>query len=143
MKIKISYLGTPKDVQTKFGPKQKNSIKGDKMEDGTNFGGNYLSFWLSPLTGQWKVGDTVDVENVTTREYQGKTYYDIQMPKANMGNFAETAKRFEEVMNKLMKMNILIEELVEHKRRGEKTKVTGTDIDYPTAESEGLEETPF
>lgn len=76
MKLKITWLGQPKEIQTKFGLKKKNSITAQGQ-----YADNYLSYWLSPQTQNWKVGDEVEVSNVTTREHQGKTYYDIVMPK--------------------------------------------------------------
>ncbi len=123
-KLTITFIGQPKDVTTKFGPKQKNSIK--TIEHGDK----YLSYWVSPATSGWAVGQTVEVDQVTSREWQGKTYWDIVMPKKDAPN----AKQHEEVMKYLVPLSILVKELVMWKRdqTGEnKNKVPGTDIDYP------------
>lgn len=140
MKLKITYLGAPKDVQTKFGMKQKNSIKAS----GSEFGDNYLSFWCSSSTQGWKVGDEIEVEAVVPRDYQGKTYYDILMPKVGQALNPEVMKLLNEIANRSLKTHILIEELVNWKRiqTGEvKPKIIGTDIDYPMPESDDID--PF
>ncbi len=136
MKLKITYLGTPKEITTKFGPKQKNSIKAEEK------GNEYLSFWVSPVTRDWKVGDVIDVLDVTSREYNGKTYYDIVMPKANSTASPEIMAKLDEILGYLAKHNLYITELVEEKRKNDKPKISGTETDYPTFESEGLEEEP-
>lgn len=139
-KLTITWLSSPKEVTTKFGPKQKNSIKASDSE----YKDNYLSFWVSPVTRDWKVGDTVEVLDVTSREYNDKTYYDIVMPKANSTTNPEVMAKLDEILSYLAKFNLHITELVEHKRRDEKPKITGTDIDYPTPSSEGIDiDAPF
>lgn len=105
MRLNITWLGQPKEIQTKFGLKQKNSIKA------TQFGDNFLSFWVSPMTNEWAVGKEIEVLEVKSREYNGKTYYDIQLPKANMGNSAEFYARFEKIENAIARLGLDIARL--------------------------------
>lgn len=130
MKLNITWLGQPKDIQTKFGTKQKNSIKA------TEYGDNYLSFWCSPMTNSWKEGMEVEVIDVTTREYNGKTYYDIILPKANMGNNAEVMKALEEVRNQNARILLGIAEIHKALIPPAKLKVGETEIDYPEGDPE-------
>lgn len=116
--LHVTYLGQPKEITTKFGIKQKNSIKA--VEEGDK----YLSFWVSPATRDWKVGDEISVESVTSREYNGKTYWDIVMPKANGGNNQEVMSALGELNNRTVKILLGLEELILEKRKGEKS-------DYP------------
>lgn len=47
--------------------------------------------WLNAFSGNWnanwKVGDKVEIakENIKSREYQGKTYYDLKAPAEAKG----------------------------------------------------------
>lgn len=125
--LKITELGTPKDVQTKFGMKQKNSLKAEG-----EYGVNWLSFWCGTQTNGWKVGDTIEVEDVTTRDYQGKTYYDIKLPKVGFGG--ANNPKIDEILSKVVKIHLLVEELVADKRSKEST------TSYPKND---LEEMPF
>lgn len=136
-KLTINWIGTPKEINTKFGLKQKNSIKANEFAEG-----EYLSYWVSPVTSQWKVGEVIEVDAVTPREYNGKTYYDIQMPKANHGNNVDVMKKMEEILNGMttIKLNIAeiklaIVELLADKRSRMGESMSGatstTSVDYP------------
>lgn len=103
MKLTLTYVGQPKEVQTKFGLKQKNSVKAQEKGD------TYLSFWVTPSTRDWKVGDVVEVQDVTSREYQGKTYYDIVMPKASGGLPPEVGEKLERILVAVTKMNLKLD----------------------------------
>lgn len=74
MKLTIQSLGQSKQIQTKFGLKDKSYIKAKE------YGDNYLSYWVGQDTLAWKVGDVIEAE-VKSREYNGKTYYDLVLPK--------------------------------------------------------------
>lgn len=127
-KLTITQLGTPKTIQTKYGPKEKSFIKAQEH------GNEFLSYWVSPMTREWKVGQVIEVVEVASREYNGKIYYDIILPKANGGNNTEVLSALSELNNRTLKMNILIEELVAHKRlqTGEdKPMVGNTGVEYP------------
>lgn len=131
MKLTLTWVGQPKDTQTKFGLKQKFSIKATEYAD------KYLDVWSSPVTKNWKVGDVVEVLEVTTREYNGKDYYSVVMPKANHGDNTEVMKKLEFVQGQNTKILLFMAELVDHKRTqtGEnKPKIMGTDEDYPVLE---------
>lgn len=106
MKLKLTWVGQPKDVQTKYGTKQKCSVKAVEYAD------KYLDFWISASTKDWKVGDEVEVSEVTTREYNGKTYYSIVMPKVdNRPNFNG---EISQILTKLGHMQFLIKEMHDH-----------------------------
>jgi hypothetical protein len=130
MKITLTWIGQPKDVQTKFGPKQKFSVKA------TQYGDNYLDVWSSPVTREWKVGQEVEVLSVDTREYSGKTYYDVKMPKANAGNNEEVMKKLETISNEIVKVKLVLAEVRDVIVPKPTPKVAGTDIDYPQMEAE-------
>ena len=133
MRLKITQIGNPKDVQTKYGVKQKNYIKVEEHGD------KFLSYWVTSATASWKVGDNVEVENVTNREYEGKTYYDVVMPKTSGGVPAELSRSMEEVLGKLTKLNLMVSELLEAKRirdlELEATAVYPPLEDYPDFET--------
>jgi hypothetical protein len=79
MKLTITQLGQPKVVSTKFGNREKSYIKAQE------YGDNYLSHWVSQDTKAWAVGQVIEAE-VKTREYNGKTYYDLVLPKRGFNN---------------------------------------------------------
>ena len=135
MKLHITWLGQKKEIKTKFGPKNKASLKA------TEYGDNYLDFWCSPMTDAWKVGDEIEVLDVTNREYNGKTYHDIVLPKANGGNNAEVMKALEEVRNQNTQILLGLREIYKIVAPPVKSKVVGTDLDYPEMEAEPSFET--
>ena len=77
-----------KKVNTKYGEKEKHNflLESDKGE-----------FWAgcfaNAVTEAWKEGDVVDMV-LKSREYQGKTYWDIIPPKP-MDLILESLKRIE------------------------------------------------
>ena len=135
LKLTITQTFAPKDVTTKYGVKQKASIKAQEKGD------NYLSYWVTSSTQGWKVGDVVEVLDVTSREYNGKTYYDIVMPKTSGGVPAELTKSIEQILSDTTKIKLMVSQIVTYLMEGQKDKV-----EYPTAESEGIDhsiEPPF
>lgn len=66
-----------KQIQTKYGEKTKFSLlcQGQKGEQ-------WVSVWANADTNGWKEGQTVTME-IAPREYQGKTYYDGTVIKAD------------------------------------------------------------
>jgi hypothetical protein len=131
MKLNLTWVGQPKDVQTKFGTKQKFSVKA------TQYGDNYLDVWSSPVTRNWKTGDEVEVLSVDTREYQGKTYYDVKMPKANSLS-PETQQMLEKILTNVTKINLKLDYMAEKLNlvKKEPAKIPGTNEDYPLFMSE-------
>lgn len=121
-KLTITEIGTPKDVQTKFGMKAKNSLKAKEYNT------NWLGFWCNAETDKWKVGDEVSVEDVTSREYNGKTYYDIKTIKAS----TQSVTQINELLTRVMKIQLMVEELVQDKRAKESVNT----INYPTQPSD-------
>lgn len=131
MKLKITAIGEPKDVQTKFGLKQKSYIKAQEHGD------KYLSYWLSSSTRDWRVGDEIEVVEVASREYNGKTYYDVIMPKTSGGLPPEVAKSIEELKSDMTRVKLAIATL---EKKVFPPTITGTDIPYP---ENTLDEPPF
>lgn len=99
MKLTIQSLGQPKQIQTKFGLKDKSYIKSQE------YGDNYLSYWVGQDTLAWKVGDVIEAE-VKSREYNGKTYYDLVLPKKGFSN-----EKLDKVHDMMLFMKDDIEEI--------------------------------
>lgn len=129
MQLHITWLGQPKDIKTKFGMKQKNSIKA------TEYGDKYLDFWVTSQTKNWKTGDAVDVLEVKEREYNGKKYYDIFMPKADHpGVNAELQKTLEGMRYELTQIKLSLVELCGMKRIGTLRMVENPDREMKSHE---------
>jgi hypothetical protein len=96
MKLNITWVGTPKSINTKYGPKEKFSIKA------TEYGENYIDVWSSVSTKDWKVGQQVEVLSVDEGEYNGKKQYTVKMPKADNrpqnGQSPETSKQIAQLV---------------------------------------------
>lgn len=107
MKLTITQLGQVKDIQTQYGMKQKSSIKAKEYND------NWLGYWVGKNTN-WKVGDVIEVESVNPREYQGKTYYDIKLPKVNDMAKVEMVALQSEVKNMRVEMNRAFRQIIDH-----------------------------
>jgi len=73
MKIKVERLGKISDINTKFGPKQKVSFFSE---------GKWLSTWMDKRVQNLQVGQELEGE-IKSRDYNGKTYYDFELPKAS------------------------------------------------------------
>lgn len=129
MRLTITQIGTPKEVQTKFGPKEKNFLKAQEHGD------KFLNYWLSSATRVWRVGDVVEVLDVTSREYNGKTYYDIVMPKTSGGIPPEVVKALEEINGRTLKIQLMVEELGQ-KLLPPENKIN--DLDYPEEDTSGI-----
>lgn len=129
-RLKITWIGEEKQVETRFGIKPKNSIKAAEYND------NFLNYWVTSQTRGWKVGDVIEVEEVKPREYNGKTYYDIVMPK--MANFApnnaEVLKKLESIAFDISNIKLSLVELCNLKRVG-KLRMA----DEPSREMDGHE----
>ena len=106
MKLKITDIGLPKQVQTKYGLKEKNWLKAQE------FGDKYLNYWVGENTKAWKVGDEIEVLSVEQRDYIGKdntpkVSYDIKLPKTG----GEIYKRIEKLENEVTKLDLKVAEL--------------------------------
>lgn len=77
IKLHLTKVGTPKTITTKYGDKQKSYVKA------TEYGDNFLNYWLSSSTEGWREGQVVEVESVEEGEYLGKPQYTIRMPKVD------------------------------------------------------------
>lgn len=95
MKLKIDKI-MEKEVETKYGLKKKISYI---------CGGQYYSAWANTWNVGWNVGDEIDVE-VESREYNGKTYYDIKPPmkpeqKVQQDKLDKILENTEKILKKL------------------------------------------
>jgi len=133
-KLTIKQFGQTKDINTKYGPKKKSAIKA------AEYGENWLDYWLSPQTQDWKVGDTVEVEAVTPREYNGKTYYDIKMPKVDR-RFPNGSNN-SEILTKLGKIDFKLTQIINHLSGKERLDLTsaGTKIPDFSEVDDGLDQ---
>ncbi len=105
-KLTITYVGFPKDIETKFGTKQKNSLKA------TEYGDKYLSFWVNPVSKDWKEGDAIEVSEVKERDWEGKKYYDIVLPKTE--NQMSTPKELSQILTKLGLLQAQMGQVINH-----------------------------
>lgn len=104
MKLKITQIGQPKDVQTKYGLKQTNWIKAEE------YGDKYLNYWLGESTKSWATNVIIEVESVEPRDYTAKdgtlkTAYNIKLPRTGFG---ELIKRIEKLENDFAKFKLEI-----------------------------------
>lgn len=108
MQITIQKL-EKRDVTTKFGEKQKYVI--------TTTDGKMIDSWISGWNKHWVEGDTVEFEKdqVTSREYNGKTYHTLNAPKDAQRAASAPAKADPEILTKLDSMDKKLDLLV---RRG-------------------------
>lgn len=136
MKLKITNTWPPKDVNTRFGPKKKFSIKAT----GHNLGSNeFLGVWLSSATQDWKVGDEVEVVDVVEETGgDGKVYRNVIMPKSSGGLPPEVAKSIEELKSDMVRVKLAIATL---EKKVFPATIQGTDIPYP--ENDLSEDVPF
>ena len=119
--ITINWVGESKVINTTWGLKQKFSVKA--KEEGDKF----MDVWLKPDAPIWKVGEVREIESVEPREYNGKTYYSIKLPRPNP--IPEILKRMETIENQYSKLAIRITNL---ENQLNPTK----EIDYPKMKEE-------
>ena len=125
--LTINWVGEVKVMETKFGPKNKFSIKAPEEGD------KFIEVWLKTNLPIWKVGEIHEVEEITEREYNGKKYYSAKLPnKFGARNDEAVLKAISDVASTITKQNLLLVEIgralnVESLR----SKVAGTEIDYP------------
>ncbi len=115
-KVTIQKVGQEKEVQTKFGPKKKTGVIFKEYPD------VWHDTWLSGL----KEGQVLEGTR-ESRDYQGKTYWNFNLPKKGEAS----DKKLDEALHYLLKINMGINELLEEKRKNDKPKISGTDVDYP------------
>src|SRR3990167_7195269 len=127
IKLTITQLGMPKQIQTSRGMAEKNYLKA------TEYGDKFLNFWINNTTRAWKVGQTIEVDNVEERDYTAKDgslrkSYDIKLANKE----AQISRQLEEINGRLMKINIGIQQILSHlqpKKEGEREE-----IPYPEGE---------
>jgi len=98
------------------------------------YGDRYISGFGNKANENWKAGDVVEVDEVKEVEKDGKTYLNFEMPK--FGNNGEVMKSLERVENMLTKLHLGITEIHNVLVPKPKSKVPGTDMDYPEREGE-------
>lgn len=125
-KLTLTFIKRTERTSAKTGkPFTSVSIKAREYND------KYLSGFGNKENASWKEGDIVEVMDVKEVEKEGKVYLNFEMSKSAPVGSQEVMTAISEINNRVLKMYVMIEELVRAKREGEKTKVTGTDIDYP------------
>ncbi len=122
----INYVSDRKTIQTKYGEKEKFSIKVDGND-------NYLGVWVNGQTANFKVGDEVEGNIVPTAGKDGKMYHNFEVPKKD-DVVAQTLINMEGRLRKVERW------IIEHSPIPAGTKVSGTNIDYPDYDTTG---TPF
>lgn len=141
-KLTITQIGTPKQYQGSKGPYERNYIKVSELK----YKDKFLNFYVNKTTSSWKVGDVVEVEAVEEKQYTAKdntlkTSYDIKLPK--FGGSVDVMKALEEIRNRQSSQHMLVmqglKEIFEALNVRKPDLIPGTDISYPTAESEGLD----
>lgn len=131
MKLKLTYVNRVERTSKAGKPFTSLSIKAEEYND------KYLSGFGNKANESWKVGDVVEVDKVVEVVKEGKTYLNFEIAKPE----DKVAKYFEQILGKLTRQNLLLEELVAYKRLQtgeEKPKIAGTNIDYPMPEDEGI-----
>lgn len=145
MNIKISEIGQPKTITTKFGPKEKSYIKTAEGE----YAGKFLNYWISPATKSWAVGQEIEVEGIDKRDYTAqdgtlKTSYDLRLPK--FGGLGDVTKKMEEIQNAQTKQLLILQQILSHvtpKKKDDYPEFAG-EPDFETPNEVGPdEEIPF
>ena len=125
--------GQPYVSQKTSKPYARLKVKLDKQEE------KDITLFAWDLNNIPKVGDTIKGEIKEQPEYNGKKQYIFEFLKKENPN----SKALEDLLVKMTLMSLKLDELVAWKRKetGEdKPKIAGTDIPYPTQESEGIDE---
>lgn len=92
-----------KEVNTKFGHKWKVSYQDNE--------GVWYGAWAGDWNKDWKEGQVINV-TVTSREYNGKTYYDIQAPlETAINKYSGSNIDLSRVNQELAEMKAMIEEI--------------------------------
>lgn len=130
VKLTITQIGTPKQYQGSKGPFEKNYLKA------TEYGNEFLNFFVNQTTRQWKVGEVVEVEAVEKQDYTSKqdgslkTSLNIKLPK--FGGNADVMKALEELNNRVSKIYHMVDTIG-------KAVVKPPVDNYPSPESQGLD----
>ena len=126
-KLTISRLGQEKIIETKFGPKKKTGVQFKEYGD----------IWHDIWAGDLKEGQVVEGTRAS-REYQGKIYWNFNFPKKD----AVSNQTLESILKQVTTTNLMVREIY---NKTFPSKIDGTNVDYPTPESEGIdsEDVPF
>lgn len=135
MKLTITEIGTPKQIQTSRGLAYKNYIKAEEYND------KYLNYFVNKMSENWAVGQTVEVEDVEPRSYTAKdgsqkTSLDIKFSKFN--NNSEVLKKLESIESEVFKIHFMTKAIFEDFKKREEAivkmkgaMVGNTNIPYP------------
>ena len=125
-KQKITWVGERKPIQTKYGDREKFSIKTDRHGD------KFISVWVNGVSGKWKIGDEIEVE-VKEREYNGKKYYDAELPKQapNSGQMTEVITRLGQIAFTVDKVDSRVNKIFRHLSGVERLDQTSDGSDMP------------
>lgn len=135
MKLTITEIGTPRDIQTSKGLAKKNYIKAKEYND------KYLNYFVNEISKNWAVGQVVEVTSVQENSYTAKdgtrrTALDIKLSKPN--NNDEVLKKLESIESELFKTHFMVKVIFEHIQKQEEAlnkarvaMVGNTNIPYP------------
>lgn len=132
VKLTITAIGTPKTIQTKNGPREKNYLKAQEYND------KFLNYWINNTTKSWAVGQVIEVEAVEENKYISKkdgseqTSYDIRLPKKEGFN----NQSLEKIQNDVFWIKLAVKEILDWKREVHGTKTQP----YPEPKDQGLDE---
>lgn len=129
-KYTIKWIGEPKDITTKYGVKQKFSIKVEGND-------NYLGVWASQANRDWKIGQEIEGTITESAGRDGKKFFNFDMPKKNDEALA-LVKSLEITVN-LMKRKV--DEMYEDYSKKKADETRG--YHYPEPEEEDISEIPF
>ena len=135
MKITITNTPSVKDYVSKKNGKPYKKIYLKAQE----YGADVISGFYRAEMANWKKGDVVDVERVSEGSVSKDgqtTFRDFKMPERQGAvNTKEIEKKLEQVLNYLVGLKIEIAIIKENVA----PKKPHAPVDYPTAESEGID----
>jgi hypothetical protein len=127
MKIKIVKKGNSKLKQTSFGEKNELTFMCNvpEINDGKDF---WATVYEGLTTSNWREGMIVEAD-IVPRDYQGKKYYSIKLPKIDYRKPATTQPQnnddIKEILERVKKIEAMINNLT------------------PTASGIGVDDFPF
>jgi hypothetical protein len=122
-KLTIAAAGSDKEIQTKFGLKKKQGIQFKE----------YGTLWHDVWGGGRKVGEVLEGTR-SSREWEGKTYWDFKLPKKD----DKTNEQMFQLENRVRKLEEWQKSLTTVKRRESDMKTSNGDpIPFP------MDEDPF
>ena len=121
--LTLTYVDRKERTSKAGKPFTSISIKAKEYAD------KYLSGFGNAQNKDWKVGDTVQVEAVTSKESNGKTYLNFEMPKkANGTSGGMTLSQAEELLIRVAKIQYIVERIMDYVRPDDGKTSAGTKV---------------